>query len=413
VAKKVLFLSYNGLLEPILPSQAVPYMEALAGKGFEFILFTYEKGRDLERLGAEEIEKKRRELKERGIDWRYLKYHKNPPVLSTLFDLIAGAAQVRRIVKEEGVSLVHIRGITPGMIVLLISRMLKTKLLFDMRGLLAEEYAAGGLWREDGARFKLVKSMESRMLRIADGVTVLTDKHLQLNRGLEELKDREVVMDVVPCCVDTDRFRPEARSSAELKKKLGLEGKMVLMYPGKIGTFYLMKEMLDFYKVMSEMVKESVFVILTNDDTLDVKRRARELGIGEERIIFLKGVDFSLMPDYMAMADAGLFFINPYKKIGSSPIKMGEFLSSGVPVVINPGVGDTEELVDKNRAGVVVKEFKATDYSSAVNALLALMKEGQTLKARCRQTAEDNLSLKHGVEKYLDVYNALLGGPQR
>lgn len=406
---KILFLSYNGLLEPIIPSQAVPYMMRLAERGFRFTLLTYEKKRDLDRVGPEGVLRIADDLKSKGIDWRYLRYHKFPPLFSTIFDLLAGAARVFLIVRRERPDIIHMRGITPGIITLLLSGLLKQKVVFDMRGLLAEEYVGGGIWKEDSLVFKLVKKAEKNLLLRADAVTVLTQKHLDLNKGIGYIKDREIPMEVIPCCVDTDKFKREDGDRA-LRSSLGLDEKFVLMYPGKIGTFYFMAEMLDFYKELSGMISKSVFLVLTNDDTRALVEKADAAGIGRDRLKIIKGIYFDEMPRYMRLADAGIFFINPYKKIGSSPIKMGEFLASEIPVVINPGVGDTEEIVRDNKVGVVVEEFSNADYAAAARDLIELKNEGTAVRARCREAADKYLSLDIAVKKYAKIYDLLTGG---
>lgn len=405
----VLFLSYNGLLEPILPSQAVPYLTELSKRSYKFTLLTYEKKKDIIRVGRQGMGAIRDDLESKGIGWHYLKYHKNPPKLSTLFDLIVGAAYSMYLIIRKRVAIVHVRGITPGMIMIFLSKILRVKILFDMRGLLAEEYVGGGLLNEDSAFFKIIKRAERRMLEIADGVAVLTKKHLELNRRLDYLSARNIPMDVIPCCVDMSRFHYDDQDKSDFRLKLGLEGKFVLMYPGKIGTFYLMKEMLDFYKSMLELVPDSIFLIITNDAARGVLKMASVIGLDEGKIRIIRKVRFEDMPRYVRIADAGVFFINPYKKLGSSPIKMGEFLSSGVPVIINPGVGDTEDIVRENRVGVVVREFKSADYVNAAQELLALKKDGEGLKRRCRDAAARHLSLEDAVSKYAGIYEALTG----
>lgn len=401
----ILFLSYNGLLEPILPSQAVPYLSELAKKGFCLTLLTYEKRRDLKKLGPKKLALLKDRLAKSGITWQYLKYHKNPPLLSTLFDLAVGAAVVFHIVRKEKIGIIHVRGITPGMIVLFLYGVLQKKVLFDMRGLLAEEYVGGGLWKEDSLVFRFVKMAEKNLLKRCDAVTVLTRKHLDFNRNLACLKNRDIPMEVVPCCVDMRRFKYQ--NSGSLRSELDLDGKFVLMYPGKIGTFYLMREMLDFYKTMLSAVPDAVFVILTNDYTGTVSKTVKELGIDERRIKIIQGVQFDEMPLYVGIADAGIFFINSYKKIGSSPIKMGEFLASGVPIIINPGVGDTEGLVRENNVGVIAERFDEAAYEDAIRQLLKLKKEGDALRERCRDTAMRYLSLNDAVAGYERIYDSL------
>jgi glycosyltransferase involved in cell wall biosynthesis len=254
-----------------------------------------------------------------------------------------------------------------------------------------------------------VKKAEKEILKRADAVTVLTQKHLDFNRSLDYMKNRDIPMDVVPCCVDMGRFRYDTERGSELKKRLGLDGKFVLLYPGKIGTFYLIDEMLGFYRTMARMVPGSVFLVVTNDDPSFVIERARLSGAPEETVRVIRGVPFEEMPLYINVADAGLFFINSYRKIGSSPIKMGEFLACGIPVIINPGVGDTDELVRQNRVGIVVEKFSEDRYADAVNMMMGLKAEGESLRRRCRQTAGRYLSLSGGVERYAAIYGLLAG----
>jgi len=35
----------------------------------------------------------------------------------------------------------------------------------------------------------------------------------------------------------------------------------------------------------------------------------------------------------------------------ASPIKFGEYLCCGLPVIMTPGIGDTEEIIEKHRIG--------------------------------------------------------------
>lgn len=404
---KVLFLSYNGLLEPILSSQAIPYLTELAKDGYEFVLLTYEKRKDVQQTGGEVISKMRLELKSKGIEWRRLKYHKRPRILATLADLIAGIFYSLYLIMVKNIKIVHVRGITPGVIALFVSKALRIKILFDMRGLLAEEYAGGGLWADGSIPFKLVKKAERVMLKRADAVTVLTEKHRELNLTLDYLKNRDIPMNVIPCCVDMKRFNYDDDLGRETRKALGIADEFVLVYPGKIGTFYLIREMFDFYKTAAEMVPRCIFLILTNDSAGKVLEIAAHAAVAKSAFRIIEGVNFDEMPRYIKAADAGIFFINSYKKIGSSPIKMGEFLACGVPVIINPGIGDTEELVMLNSVGVVVRRFDEESYRDGMDRILALKSEGELLRRRCRRVAAEYLSLEKGISRYRHIYNHL------
>ncbi len=405
---RILYLSYNGLLEPILSSQTIPYLKELNKKGFEFVLLTYEKKKDLDRKTKKEVEAIGADLKSCGIEWHYLVYHKKPRLAATLFDLLIGALYSLYLIKSKSIKIVHARGVTPGSIMIFVSKMARVKLLFDMRGRLAEEMAAGGLWQEGSASFRLVKWAEKRLLETADAVTVLTEKHMEYNKELDYLTKRNIPMDVIPCCVDLDKFNYERPGTPDMKEILGLKGRFVFTYSGKLGTFYFIDQMLEFYKKAKELIGNAALLILTPDDATSVAEKAKGMKIDDQDIKVVHDPSFEKIPSYLNASDAGVFFINSYNKLGSSPIKLGEFLACGVPVVINPGVGDSDEIVEKNRVGVVVKDFSGALYADAVRELLGLKKEGEALRARCRKTAGRYLSLQNGVEKYYRIYEALV-----
>lgn len=404
-----LYVSYNGLLEPILLSQAVPYLAGLARNGYAITLLTFEKKEGLRKAGRDGIRRIRAELASQGVEWRYLRYHKWPRLIATLYDLCVGALCSLFVILTRGVKIAHVRGITPGSMMLLLGRLTNVKILFDMRGLLAEEIAAGGGWTEDSLSFRLVKKCEKALLRRADAVSVLTRKHLAMNRGLDVLKGRTIPMDVIPCCVDLKKFDYDTVRAQTSRSELAVDAMFVLMYQGKIGSFYFMDEMVDFFKVLLGMRKDALFLIISNDPIGCVLERAVALGIDVKRIRQVKGVDLDGMPRYLEIADAGIFFINPQNKLGSSPIKMGEFLASGIPVVINPGVGDTEELVRDNKVGVVARDFTVDSYTFVLDELFRLKREGDVLRKRCRETARKNLSLEDGIERYAALYEKLTG----
>ena len=213
-------------------------------------------------------------------------------------------------------------------------------------------------------------------------------------------------MEVIPCCVDTAKFNSENSSGEDIRESLGLKDKFVLMYPGKLGSFYFIDEMVGFFHQMIKMIPDAVFFVVTHDDPAVITDKLKAFNIPKDKVVIKTHVSFDEMPHYMRASDAGIFLINPYKKIGSSPIKMGEFLASGVPVIINPGIGDTEKLVRDNKVGVVVKGFNDSDYSEAIEELLRLKREGSSLKQRCRQTAEEYLSKEMAVAKYARIYEA-------
>lgn len=407
MTKKVLYVSYNGLLEPILPSQTLPYLRGLSKNGFRFILLTFEKREDLRRAGKINLEKTRSDLEKEGIVWKWLLYHKYPEKLSTFLDLSLGFFAALCLILKNNIRIVHVRGVTPGAIALFLSRFLSFKLIFDTRGLLAEEYVGGRLWREKSFIFNLVKLVEKNLLKRSDATILLTEKHYKEHMELPYLKKRNSMVRIIPCCVDLERFKYNTENRKEILKKYNIDANKLFIYPGKIGTFYLIKEMLDFFECASNAIEDLKFLILTRDNISGLKKNI--ICNNTNGIQFIHP-SFDEIPLFLGCADAGIFFINPYKKYASSPIKLGEFLACGRPVIINSGIGDTEELVSNNRVGVVIKDFTKTEYLNKIRELSELLKEGEELKKRCRFTAEKYLSLDMGINHYKGIYTKLNEG---
>ena len=83
--RRVLYISYNGMLDPLGQSQVIPYLKELSRAGVEFTLLSFERPHAFTRDGAETSAALQRDLAASGIDWHWLRYHKTPSLPATLF----------------------------------------------------------------------------------------------------------------------------------------------------------------------------------------------------------------------------------------------------------------------------------------------------------------------------------------
>jgi len=87
--------------------------------------------------------------------------------------------------------------------------------------------------------------------------------------------------------------------------------------------------------------------------------------------------------------------------------RFGEFLACGLPVIINFGFGDCDEIALKEDVGVAINEFSEKEYERQILKLKGLLSEGDALRQRCREIAERYFSLDMGVNRYFDIYSLL------
>lgn len=130
-----LYLSYQSLLEPLTQTQGVAYLEGLARAGYQVVLLTFEP----RWLGRDEVCAWRPRLGDKGIVWRWCRYHKRPSVPTTAWDVMTGTLAGLWPIRRFGVRLVHARAHVAGVMELLLKWTMGTKLLFDVHGLMAEE----------------------------------------------------------------------------------------------------------------------------------------------------------------------------------------------------------------------------------------------------------------------------------
>ncbi|MFH1478577.1 MAG: glycosyltransferase family 4 protein [Candidatus Omnitrophota bacterium] len=399
---KSLFISYNGALEPLLQSQGISYLKGLSKKGIKPFLLTFEKPEQKEIYTRKNIGKLQKELESHGIRWYFLRYHKWPSLPATLFDMLIGVIVGLYLCVSKRIDIIHARGTVSAAIGYAISRVTRKKFIFDVRGLMADEYVDGGIWKRDSFSYRLVFYFEKIFLKSADELIVLTKKIKKV------LINKNKNIDIIPCCVDVLGFNKSSKLTEGLRKKYNLSGKFVFLYVGSIGTWYLLDEMLDLFRIAKGIISNVHFLVLTHGDLQIVNDLCKKRGISGDDITIDK-VEFKDISDHIKLADVGIFFIKPvFSKSASSPTKFAEYLACGLPVIINSNIGDTEEVVISDRVGVVIKDFNNAEYVKGVENLLRLIEEGEALKKRCLDVAERDFSLERGVEQYYGVYKRLI-----
>jgi glycosyltransferase involved in cell wall biosynthesis len=396
---RVIYLSYDGLLEPLGQSQVVSYLRGLARR-HRLTVLSFEKPADL-RAGWRPMAEA---LRAQGIAWRWLRYHKRPTVPATAWDIARGVA-AGVLAAEGGIDLLHARGYVASMIALALKRLTAAGFLFDMRGFWADEKADAGQWRRDSMVYRAAKRWERRFFAEADGLVSLTHAGVAAwpRLGLRVPPERPVA--VIPTCVDLDRFHA-GPGDAGRRTALGLDGALVLGYVGTMDTWYLREPMLRFAARLLARVPQARFLVVTRDAHAPLREALAGLGAPMHRVVFTRAT-FEEMPGYLRLMDLGAFFIRPcLSKLASAATRLAEFLATGVPVAINDGIGDSGPLVRDHGVGVVLDRLEPDAFDAAIDRLLALRRDPATAD-RCRALAERVFSLEHGVAAYDRLYHAI------
>ncbi|MDQ1639492.1 MAG: hypothetical protein QOF62_2831 [Pyrinomonadaceae bacterium] len=407
--KRVLFISYNGMLDSLGQTQVLPYLRELGRRGVRFTLLSFERPGAFELAGVEQCRVLHKQLGEQNIEWYWLRYHKRPSLPATIYDVMAGIRVARKLIRQNQIEMVHARAQIPATIALALKKRNRIKMIFDIRGLMAEEYVDANHWKQGSVRYRLTKAMETRALAAADGIVTLTRKIWPIISEWPGLSGRRVVHEVIPCCTDLELFRFRPNDRERRREELGLDNKFVLVYSGSIDGWYLTEKMAEFFSQLKAHRKDAHFLWLTqgSHDRLREVMREQNVSGGDYTVMRAASGD---VPSYLSAADAGLAFIKPsFSKQASSPTKYGEYLACGLPLVINAGVGDSDELTMTPGVGVLINEFNESEYMRAARTLDDLTKQASQVRERTRDLAEKLFDVRTvGVESYARLYDAIL-----
>ncbi|GAB4131306.1 MAG: glycosyltransferase family 4 protein [Raineya sp.] len=393
--KHILYISYDGLTDPLGQSQILPYIIGLCKQHrYQFSIISAEK--------AELFEAKKHliqeQIKDLPISWQPIIYTKKPPVFSTLWDLWRIRKKAGEILQKTPFQLIHARSYLSALIALSFKKKYKIPFIFDMRGFWADERIDGGLWNLKNPVYKYIynffKRKEKEFLQEASYTISLTynaKQEIQNWRGFESTP-----IQVIPCCVDMAVFCPQPQIA---KNK-----KLTMSYLGSIGTWYLLDEMLIFYQELLKTYPEAIFSFITTEDPVVILQEAKKLALPLAQIQIRKA-NREQVPVFLAESHFSIFFIkDAYSKKASSATKMAEILAMGIPILTND-IGDHEFLAQKYHFGKILSSLDRQTMQEAISSIPEML---QISAQSLRNIVEEYFDLQKGVDLYNDVYRKVL-----
>ncbi len=404
---RALYISYDGMTDPLGESQVIPYLRELSKKGVKISILSAEKS---------EVFYKRKEnieanLVKYNIVWHPIMYTKKPPILSTLKDIRKLKKAAKKIYHQKPFDIVHCRSYISAFAGVYLKKKFGVKFLFDMRGFYADERVDGNLWPQSNPIFKRVykyfKKKEKEFFSLADHTISLTYAGRDIIHQMPDLEN--IPIDVIPCCADMEHFNFNSSSKSSIdrfRNELQItEDDYILSYLGSVGTWYMPDEMMAFFKSLLKIKPEAKFLIITKDNPDVIQSLIEKYNIPEEKII-IRPANREEVPDLLFLSNVSIFFIKPvFSKKASSPTKLAELLGMGIPVVCNSNVGDIDKFVPENNLGIMINSFNDDTYIQACKKLENLEK---IKKDHLRNVACELFSLDGGSKTYYKVYKTLI-----
>lgn len=395
-----LYLTRNGLLEPLGQSQVLAYLRGLS-RDYRITLITYEK--DADWADAARVALQRAECAALGIDWQPQRFLPRPPLIAPALSMLRMTWLTTRTARSSGARLIHARSYIPAAVALVVSRFTGTPFLFDMRALWPEELITAGRLRRGSLLHRAMVAAERACLGRAAGVVSLTHAAVDHLRQIYPAEMSRQRVAVIPTCADLDRFVPAKSPPAE--RVYGCLGTL-------LSGWFRLDWLAAFIAVAARRDPEARFQLTTRDDPTTLREAIDPTGTLGPRLRIAPSDPDRVQEVLWKQIASVMFFTDGLGKIGSSPTRMAEILGCGLPVVANDGVGDVARIVREHNVGVLANGPEPADMEAAFEALQTLLAD-PNLPNRCRDAAKVVFSLSGGTANYAALYARILSNSRR
>ncbi len=389
-------------------SQVIPYLLGLTRLGHSITIISAEKKKYLIKEGTQVSIS----LSASGIKWFPVAYSNAIPGFSQRMNYRRLFVKAFRLQKKNYFDIVHCRSYIPSLIGLQLKRRHQLKFIFDMRGFWADERVEGNLWNLKNPlyhwAYRFFKKKEAEFLIDSDAVVSLTDNAKQEILSWKKTAVLPDKITVIPCCTDLDLFSErgfEEKTKSFFKDKYGITNEdFVISYSGSVGTWYLIDEMLLFFSRLKTHKQNSKFLILTPEIHHQFLCDAVEKAGLNPKDVIVYAARRNEMPMLLSLSNASVFFIkSTFSKKASSPTKMGELMSLGIPVFCNKGIGDVDQILTETNAGILIEDFSIKSFDTAIKKYFAASFSADKI----REGAEKFFSLDKGIQQYNHIYLSL------
>ncbi|MFM7855439.1 MAG: hypothetical protein ACKO96_26810 [Flammeovirgaceae bacterium] len=401
--KHVLVLTYWSFADALIQTYTLPYLkiilQVLPKKSAIFLV-------TLEKAGHSKIQKATLdELNKEGIHLISVDY-KPFGILGFWMWVKLGARLIVKVMREK-ISIIHCWGTPAGAIGVLLSLLLKRKLIIDSYEPHAEAMVENGTWKKNGLPFRILFFLEK--LQSKKAAHVICAAHGMDNYAKKKYDVNLKNVFVKPACVNLELFSDTDIKDKQLLKELNLHNKIVALYAGKFGGIYLDKEVFQFLKLAHLHWGDKLRVLLlTNQNNREIERWCTETGLPTD-IVIIRFVRHEKIPKYMGLAN---FAITPVKPVPTkrycTPIKDGEYWAMGLPVVIPNNISEDSQVIENHDAGAVLYQLNDEAYREAIKKIDNILQEDNIIRYnRIRGLAVKYRNFSIAEDVYSKVYRTL------
>lgn len=386
-----LYVSYDGLLDPLGQSQILPYIQGLAAQGYRFVLISFEK---TDRPPSQ-IEALKVQLAGQGIRWQVLPFRRGR--FQYIWRILRGTWALRVLASRHHPDLVHARTILAAALVRL--AYIRAPLIYDNRSFAGEWIDANRL-RPGSPQAQLFQALETHLIRTAAGLVVLDQSGAAYLR--EAYPSLSTLIQVVPTCTDPTRFPLFNQPSAASPLRFVFLGGARFPYRPDLAL-----------QLIHQLVRVGVDCrvdFINESDHSEIRAALAATGFPYERCRIV-AMPQARVPEALVQYHCGLVFNTSGRwRRMSSPTKLGEYLAAGLHVLGLSGINALDRLAASHPSLISVlseDQLSCGLPPEALKQLVALIR-GPDRPNQARELASAHYGIQLAHQRYATLYQQVL-----
>ena len=292
------------------------------------------------------------------------------------------------LVRRLSISLIHLRGINLFPVVFLLKKSMNFKLILDPRGAYPEEVL---LRYNSSFLFFLINRLESLYYRTADLVIFVSynfKNHIKSKYHNFHL----------PSVIIPTFYVDEINDLSKFSLDNGVKGSipLQLVYVGSMDVWQKFSVVIDYCNELENMKIPFHLFIVTKDRTEAIKYLKKAI-FKNWSIQTLKPTEISTFLNEMDIA----FVFRDFSIVNevSSPVKIQEYLYSGLFVILSDKIGDLSEFIKTKNLGYLLNTCSSEEVKNSLDVYTQIKKQRNRRESIDIFLSHYNNSVK--IENYL------------
>jgi len=390
----VLFIANGSLTNPILQSQGLPYLFNLDSSIYKTHVLSFEKINSSSETNAA-IEAIINRFGEK-INFYPIKAGGKSLITFRFYSFMKGLKVITNLRQNFDIKILHARNFFSAFLAIVIKMFIKSdiKVLYDNRGLAIEERIFSGQLKK--LPEKIFRGIEKIVVNKSDSIVVVSEpfkEYLLTNHGASIIKKINIINNktVIPYLYDLELEK--------IKSNVDCIG----VYSGSAASWQNLNGMIELFKIAFNIFGNIKIKILTWQKEKFINKLSNYPGLNDK--IEILSLEQEKVFDNLIRCNFGIIFReNNLISNVSSPLKFAEYLAAGLPVLVNEGIGDTEDIISKYNIGVVIRK---ENYYAGLKEMMDLLKD-KNVYSRCRDIAMREFNIKDAFISYQMIYEELL-----